>query len=964
MGEISRRAQVLMSRNALILPVLALLVAGGAGHTRPSRSVNDWIADFASEDVSTRAEAVQALVALGPQAVAPLARALEDERESVRREAARTIGRIGPDAAEAIAALTEVLNEDSDETVQRAAAMALASIGAQAIDSLAEALDHEDPMVRRSAISALLSMGPMAKPALDELTKALAHGDSQVRLGAAKTLGRMGAGAASATAALGKMLETGSRLNEIWTAAGALARFGPPSIPTLSALLESEDIGVRSAVAAALAATGPEGDAILAARLTPEDIPGLVGVFECADIQMSWWVARALEIIGPAAVPAMSEVLAAGEENAQLAVLGALIRMGKTSEPAIPALIAALDDESRQVRRRAVYALLHMGSAARPAIAALVRIMNSTEDIGMCHAAIRCLGGFGPEVEFATDDLIDSFKREHFTVTRMAGKALSRIGSPALPALVNGLGHEHPEVRRGCAIALAQMETDIMPVLFAVLAGDDDLARLAATDAFGRMGPRASRAVGALETILNDEDEDGMIRAAVRSALQRITLEGKQPAAPTAATPRRFSGSALKAFPEAEGFGAYAVGGRGGRVIMVTNLNDSGPGSLRAACEAVGPRTVIFRVSGVVELEDRIEIRAPFITIAGQTAPGEGICLKNHPLHVVDTHDVIIRHLRVRKGDLTRQISSDALDVFNSWNVIIDHCSLSWGTDETVSSSGDLEVTIQWCMITESLPDGSHVEKTHGKGSLFTGDRGGISLHHNIYAHHERRCPRVGGVSEDKPGIVLDCRNNMIYNWGDMSGQSTVCPVKINYVGNYLKPGASTWPEARAFAYNPGGPLTRLFVADNHIEGYPEKDADNWRMVGYEKGGSEAEVRVDAPFDAPPVCTETSRSVYRSVLEGAGAILPARDAVDTRIVADIRGGKGAIVDSQWWVGGWPYYRQVPPPTDTDYDGMPDAWERKHGLRPNEQADNNLDADADGYTNIEEYLNATNPGTPD
>ena len=236
---------------------------------------------------------------------------------------------------------------------------------------------------------------------------------------------------------------------------------------------------------------------------------------------------------------------------------------------------------------------------------------------------------------------------------------------------------------------------------------------------------------------------------------------------------------------------------------MVTNLYDSGPGSFRAACEAAGPRTVIFRVSGIIELQDRVDIREPFITIAGQTAPGGGICLKNHRLGVVDTHDVIIRHLRVRKGNLTRQ-SSDTLDIFNSRNIIIDHCSLSWGTDETVSSSGDLQVTIQWCMITEGLPDGSHVEKTHGKGSLLTGNHGGISLHHCIYAHHERRTPRVGGVSEEMPGIVLDCRNNVIYNWGDMSGQSTVCPVKINYVGNYLKPGASTLPESRGFAFYPG----------------------------------------------------------------------------------------------------------------------------------------------------------------
>ncbi|MCK5549926.1 MAG: HEAT repeat domain-containing protein, partial [Hyphomicrobiaceae bacterium] len=905
-------------------------------------------------------DAVRSLVACGPQAADALAEALEDERGSVRRQAAITLGRLGPDASGAIGALATALGDDGDETVRQAAAMALASIGGEGIDTLAKALRSDNEIVGRAAVSALLSIGPMARPAIGELTGALANEDSRIRVDSARSLGRMGAQARSAAVALGRMIETSSDKPEIWAAAGALARLGPAAIPALSGLLESDDTAVRSAAAVALAAIGPGGNAVLTESLTPEDIPGLVEIFQCTDMQMFWWVAHALEIVGPSAVPAMSEALIAGEDNVQLAVLGALIRMKKDSEAAVGALIEVLEDENQQVRRYAIYAMLHMGSRARSAVPAIVDTMNTTDDDMMCHPATRFLGGFGPEVAFVTDDLINALRRDHPAITRVAGSALSRMGPAAIPALVKGLGDEHPEVRCGCAMALSQMETDTTDVLLEVLAEGDDLARVAAADTFGRMGPSAIGVTGALEKIINDEKKDQVMRAAAQSALRRIMLDDQNPAASAVTASGEpvdiAPGGRLRAFPEAEGFGAFSVGGRGGRVIMVTNLYDSGPGSFRAACEAAGPRIVVFRVSGVIELQNHLDIREPHITIAGQSAPGGGICLKNYRFAIMDTHDVIVHHIRVRKGNLTRQ-SGDVMDIFNSYNVIVDHCSMSWGTDETVSSSADLEITIQWCMITEGLPDGEHVEKTHGKGSLLLGDHGGISLHHNIYAHHERRCPRVGGVSEEMPGIVLDCRNNVVYNWGDMSGQSTVCPVKINYVGNYLKPGASTWPESRGFAFYPLGPLTKLFVADNLIEGYPEKDADNWQMVAYEKGGSEAEVRVDAPFDVPPVHTETPRGACRSVLQSAGAILPVRDAVDARIVADIRGGDGEIVDSQWWVGGWPYYRQVPPPTDTDYDGMPDTWERKHGLNPNDPADNSRDADADGYTNIEEYLNS-------
>ncbi|MFO7974236.1 MAG: pectate lyase [Candidatus Hydrogenedentota bacterium] len=414
-----------------------------------------------------------------------------------------------------------------------------------------------------------------------------------------------------------------------------------------------------------------------------------------------------------------------------------------------------------------------------------------------------------------------------------------------------------------------------------------------------------------------------------------------------------------RAFPEAEGFGAFAKGGRGGRVIAVTNLedyvpgkNEPIPGSLRAACEATGPRIVVFRVSGTIALKATLAITEPYLTLAGQSAPGDGVCLKDHGVSIRDTHDIVIRYLRSRPGD-ELGITLDALSTGGgSRNVILDHCSASWANDEvlSVSGAGQDNITVQWCFITESMNESHHEKGAHGYGTLLRTD-GRVTFHHNLYAHHRTRCPRPGTYG-DPPGLLLDFRNNVVYNWRGPAGYSAADPVRMNYVGNYLKPGPSTRDKTHAFQV--GGPATMLCVADNVVEGVDTKD--DWALISGKKEGT----RAKTPFDTAPMPTDSAEEAFETVLGNAGATLPKRDAVDARVVQSVHEGTGAIIDSQADVGGWPEYAPASPPADTDQDGMPDKWEKQHGLNPQHPADNTADPDGDGYTNIEEFLNGTDP----
>jgi len=424
--------------------------------------------------------------------------------------------------------------------------------------------------------------------------------------------------------------------------------------------------------------------------------------------------------------------------------------------------------------------------------------------------------------------------------------------------------------------------------------------------------------------------------------------------------------SLLKAFPTAEGFGATTPGGRGGKVLLVTTLEDYLPGkeqriegSLRAAVETEGPRTLVFRVGGTIALKADLWITKPFITIAGQSAPGGGICIRDYQI-VLGTNDVILRHLRIRSGDVTRK-EQMSLGIFGGNNSIVDHCSMSWAIDEVMSSFGNVHnLTVQWSLIAEGLSKSYHPKGEHSKGSILQGD-GGVSIHHSVYAHNSARNTRIDNM-------LLDFRNNVVYNWGYRCGYTHSGPIFVNYINNVFKPGPSTRKSAIERVFVPGDDIARMHFAGNLHLGQPEANMNNALLLYPDKGYDAALLRetvlVQAPFLAPQVATDQTDAVLARVLADAGATKPARDSADARLMHEIETGTGRIIDSQDDVGGWPVLDAGVPAEDADLDGMADEWERANSLNPGDATDNIADADTDGYTNIEELLNATDPRTPE
>ena len=437
------------------------------------------------------------------------------------------------------------------------------------------------------------------------------------------------------------------------------------------------------------------------------------------------------------------------------------------------------------------------------------------------------------------------------------------------------------------------------------------------------------------------------------------------------------------AFPGAEGYGKYARGGRGGAVYEVTNLNDSGEGSLRVAVEASGTRTVVFRVSGTIELESPLRIKSPFITIAGQTAPGDGICIKKYPL-IIEADHVIIRYLRVRFGDESGE-DADAISSRYTKHIILDHISASWSVDETMSIYHCDSITVQWCIISESMFNSNHTKGAHGFGGIWGSNYG--TYHHNLIAHHASRNPRMASGSG-----YTDYRNNVVYNWGYNScyggeqhqvGDPNHAFTNINMVANYYKPGPATQPGE--ISYRIASPSSRngaedygkWYIADNVIEGNESVTTENWDGGVQPQDGNSIipVVKLDKPWLAMPIDKQTANEAYDSIIENVGANLPKRDLIDIRIIKETQGGyatyegstykqnksvadsskKCGIIDSQVDVGGWPILNSNPALQDTDRDGMPDIWEGKNGLNPNNAVDRN-NITKDGYTMLEKYLN--------
>lgn len=416
----------------------------------------------------------------------------------------------------------------------------------------------------------------------------------------------------------------------------------------------------------------------------------------------------------------------------------------------------------------------------------------------------------------------------------------------------------------------------------------------------------------------------------------------------------------VPAFPGAEGFGANSIGGRGGTVIEVTNLNDSGPGSFRAAVEASGPRIVVFKVGGTIELQSALAIANSYITIAGQTAPGDGITLKySGEFNISGAHDVIIRYIRFRADGLAD--NTDALNIVqDSYNVILDHVSISWGTDENLSAvTRSYDITIQWSVISEGLRT--------GYGSLFTAGARNISIHHSLYANNNSRTPKMHGETAYLDGnpAYFDFVNNVIYNWGAMA-TSVAGAGQANVVANYFKMGPnSPSPGKREITIWQKEHGRSLYAVDNVGPNNPDGSISNsWDagMVGASDGSlktTSSNTYSPNPHPTPAIYTTSAFDAFDDVIGKAGASL-ARDSVDQRVIQDVINGTGGYINDPLQVGGWPALASGTPPADSDNDGMPDNWEIQQGLNPNDALDGVQDADNDGYTNVEEYLNALVP----
>ena len=445
------------------------------------------------------------------------------------------------------------------------------------------------------------------------------------------------------------------------------------------------------------------------------------------------------------------------------------------------------------------------------------------------------------------------------------------------------------------------------------------------------------------------------------------------------------------AFPGAEGFARYTTtGGRGGSVYHVTNLNDSGSGSLREGLKS-GNRIIVFDVSGTIALKSTLEIKNGNITIAGQTAPGDGICIKNYSV-VIKASNVIIRFIRCRMGD-EEQTEDDAMWGRNQSNVIIDHCTMSWSTDECSSFYGNKNFTMQWCILSESLTNSVHGKGSHGYGGIWGGE--GATFHHNLLAHHKSRTPRLcGSRYTGRPDDeMVDLRNNVFYNWGPTNGGYAGEGGNYNFINNYYKPVPSTAtkegityrifsPNADDGKYvNEAGVWGKFYVSGNYFDDTCSKlssksktniaktNADNWVGIHPDTGnaplpgGSIENIKSVTEFEAAPTTTHTAIETYEKVLTYVGASLK-RDVIDTRIMSDVRSGgytfegsnksTNGLIDSQTNCEGYITYNSESKPTDSNNDGIPDEWDNKY--LPQGKTYKDIDEET-VYCYLELYINS-------
>lgn len=464
-----------------------------------------------------------------------------------------------------------------------------------------------------------------------------------------------------------------------------------------------------------------------------------------------------------------------------------------------------------------------------------------------------------------------------------------------------------------------------------------------------------------------------------------------------------FATEKTPAFPGAEGFGRYVTGGRGGNVYHVTSLADDGSvGTLRWALSKAGVKTIVFDVSGTIHLQSALNITVGNVTIAGQTAPGDGICVADYPV-AIKANNVIVRYMRFRLGNKNVLVNGadgwDGFGGFDQHDWIIDHCSVSWSIDECLSVLGNKNTTVQWCLVAQSLVNSGHSKGAHGYGGNWGGS--GASFHHNLLAHHGSRTPRLGPRPTTQLDERMDMRNNVIYNFGG-NGCYGGEGMKVNIVNNYYKPGPGTPTDKKGYriagvgirtneyvkkypAYAPALHLWgKYYVTGNYNSKYTTVNQDNWtygvinqidanNCDGTFTQETKDSIKLTEPIDYILTTTHSAADAYARVLDYAGASLH-RDSFDERMVNDTRSGtatytgkglskgfvnsqddnKPAGADESW--SAWPTLASKDAPKDTDGDGMPDEWELAKGLDPTDPNDGKT-VGADGYTNLENYLNS-------
>jgi hypothetical protein len=481
--------------------------------------------------------------------------------------------------------------------------------------------------------------------------------------------------------------------------------------------------------------------------------------------------------------------------------------------------------------------------------------------------------------------------------------------------------------------------------------------------------------------------------------IEQDARNGK-PYIPWAARPVDLPQSDIPAFPGAEGGGAYSFGGRGGKVYVVKSLEDSGPGTLRDACEQGGARIIVFNVAGVIRLKTPLIIRAPYITIAGQTAPGDGVCVAGETVWI-NTHDVVIRHMRFRRGETFVGRRDDSIGGNPVGNIMIDHVSASWGLDENMSiyrhmyndSTGAAEqklptvnITIQNSIFSETLDTWNH-----SFGSTLGGEN--CTFMRNLWANNAGRNPSIGWYG------IFNFTNNVIFNWVHRSIDGGDYRAMYNIINNYFKPGPQT-PKDSPIGYRILKPeagrskldhlvFGRAYVNGNIMEGVERVTKDNWdggvQVENLPNTGKYKEhMKWNKPLPMPKFPIMTAKESFTFVLDNAGATLPKRDAVDQRVTKQVRTGqidpipgvklpetqfehrrlpidsyKNGIITDISQVGGYPEYKGTPY-IDSDNDGMPDDWEIKYGLNPKDASDAQKDLNGDGYSNIEKYINGIDP----